>query len=108
MLRFGDDSSFIELGVSTRFRFRVFRLRSFSRQGCLGLTNLGAVACQSRFGLPQCALKRTRIDLKQEVAFGDILSLSEVDAEKLTGHLRFDLHDGGRFDVADHAQLKRN
>ena len=100
-----DDAGFGEFGVAIGIALVEFGLGGIAGQGGFRLGDLGAVAGHVGFGLAESFLVGARIDLEEKIALGDVLAFGEADAQKLAGDLRFDLHDGGRFHGADHAQF---
>ena len=68
---------------------------------------LGAIALEIGFALPQLGPDRTVIERKQEIALLDLLALLEMDLGDLAIDARLDHHGGDRLDGADRADLDR-
>ena len=100
--------AFCELGIAGGVGLGEFGLRGVAREGGFGLRDHGLVAADGGFGLTQRVLERARVDDEQQVALFDVLAFGERDALELSGDLRFHLHDRGRVDGPDDAQLGRH
>ena len=78
----------VQLAPRNRARFGQWRVAVHvdrrERQLCLGLPELP-------FGLVQCRLKRTRIDLEQNLALFDLRAFAVILADQISVGLRLDL-----------------
>ncbi len=95
----------LQFGLQRGVALGVFRLRVVARERGFGLRDLRLVALDGGFGLRQRVFIRARIDAEKQFALRYVLAFGEIDRGQFAGDLRFDLHDGGSFHRADHAQF---
>jgi len=82
-LRAGDDARLGEFGVAIGVTLVESGLGCVASEVGLHLADLGAVARHVGFGLAKGFLVRSRVDLKQQITFGNILAFGEADAQEL-------------------------
>jgi len=94
-LRLRDHAGLFQFGEAGGVALIEFGLRGVARERSLQLIDLGAIARDVALSLMQRLFVRPRIDLEQEVAFGDVLAFGKRHADERSRYLRFDLNNGG-------------